>query len=150
MKKAVVTVAVGKALEWLEISEPSMRAYAERVGAEFIKLTDVTCPPFPEGEKWQTNDLFDIYDRILFVDADIVIRPGAPNLFELVPEDHVGLYDDYHDLKGWAWVYAEYEAIQREQHLPVRPLHTCYNTGLVMASQLDLCGSWITCRLLRT
>lgn len=135
MKNAVVTVAVGKGLDWLEISEPTMKAYAETVGAEFVKLTDVTCPPWAMGEKWQVFDLFDQFDRILFVDADIVIRPGAPNLFEHVPEDHVGLYDDYNDLTEWTWLYTEYEQIQKDQRFPVRPLHTCYNTGLVMASQ---------------
>jgi hypothetical protein len=35
----------------------------------------------------------------------------------------------------WAWVYSEYEQIQKDQKFPVKPLHTCYNTILVMASR---------------
>lgn len=137
MKNAVVTVAVGKALEWLEISEPTMRAYAEKVGAEFVKLTGVTCPPYPQGEKWQLYDQFDTFDRILFVDADIVIRPGATDLFELVPEDRVGIYDDLPDMPGgYAWYFAETEQVQRDQGASGQALPYCLNSGLVMSSRM--------------
>ncbi len=135
MGNAVVTVAVGNAREWLAVSRPSLEGYANRVNAAFVALTDVTCPPYPMGEKWQLHALFDTYDRILFVDADVVMRPTAPDLFALVPADHVGLYDDYHDLTEWGWLHAEYDAAQREQGFRRRPLHTCYNTGLVVASK---------------
>jgi hypothetical protein len=135
MRNAVVTVAVGNGLEWLEISEPTMRAYAKKLNAEFVALTDVTCPPFACGEKWQVFDMYDTYERILFLDADIIVRPTAPDLFRLVPEDRIGLYDDYADLFGWAWLYSEYEEIQKEQRFEVKPVPTCYNTGLVMASR---------------
>jgi lipopolysaccharide biosynthesis glycosyltransferase len=135
-EKAVVTVAVGKALDWLAVSEPTMREYATRVDAEFVKLTDVTCP-YPMGEKWQVEKLFDVYERILYIDADVVVRPTAPNLFELVPENSVGVYDDMPDMAGrYAWYYAEIEQLQRELGLRPSPLHHCYNAGLVMASRM--------------
>jgi hypothetical protein len=134
MKTAVVTVAVGVGLDWLSVSRHSMEAYASRVGAEFIALTNVTCPPFPMGEKWQVYDLFDSYERILFLDADVVVRGTAPNLFEIVPEDKIGVYDEFGVMPSKGWLHAEYAVIQQDQRLPVRNVEHCYNTGLVMSS----------------
>jgi lipopolysaccharide biosynthesis glycosyltransferase len=37
---------------------------------------------------------FDTYDRILFLDADILVRDDCPNLFDLVDVDRVAAYDE--------------------------------------------------------
>lgn len=42
-------------------------------------------------EKNQIYDLFNKYDRILRLDADILITSHCPNLFEIVPIDKIGI-----------------------------------------------------------
>ena len=40
-------------------------------------------------------NLFSTYDRILSLDSDIIITPTCPNIFNTVPEDHVGtIFED--------------------------------------------------------
>ena len=42
------------------------------------------------------------YDRILFMDSDVLVNNDCPNIFDVVPEDHIGsIYEDvgtrFHD-----------------------------------------------------
>lgn len=105
LKKAVVTLAIGNKHEEMQnISHPTMQAYAKKTGADFVVIKDIklrmTSLLF---EKWQMFDLLFEYDRILFLDTDILVAPDCPNLFNLVPLDKVGAFaeSDYKDCKQW-------------------------------------------------
>jgi hypothetical protein len=134
--KAVVTVAVGeKGQQWLQLSRPSMEAYANRINADFHVLSDKTTP-YPMGEKWRVGQYLDFYERLLFIDADVVVRPTAPDLFDMVPTNAVGLHDDLpYNTAGYAWYFTEVEHVQRTQGFKLRPLTWCLNTGLVVCSR---------------
>ena len=45
MKKAVVTLTIGKKFETLaQLTHPTLKAYANKIGADFIVLSDmITC-----------------------------------------------------------------------------------------------------------
>jgi hypothetical protein len=46
-------------------------------------------------EKFQLFEALERYERIIFLDSDILIQPSCPNLFNLVPEGRLGIvYDD--------------------------------------------------------
>ncbi len=52
-------------------------------------------------EKNQVYDLFEKYERILRVDWDVIISPHCPNLFEIVPEDKIGvIFEDVGPKRG--------------------------------------------------
>jgi hypothetical protein len=133
---AVITLGVGeKGQQWLELSEPSMRAYAERIGADFHKITDSTML-YPFGEKWRVGQFLDCYSRIIFLDADIIVRDSAPNLFDLVPENTIGLHDDLpYNSAGYAWYFTETEQVQRSQGFRLQALPYCLNTGIIVIGQ---------------
>jgi hypothetical protein len=40
-------------------------------------------------------DLFDIYDRILWIGSDVLVQPYAPNIFDIVPDNHIGGYVEH-------------------------------------------------------
>ncbi len=70
---------------------PLMEAYASRVGADFKKLgkSKVTEELSPYYEKTQIFDLLNLYERVLFIDCDILITPDAENLFDYSTNDSV-------------------------------------------------------------
>jgi hypothetical protein len=87
---AVVTLVTTP--EWdalARVTLPSQRHYAARIGADFVIL-DKRIHAHPHYDKWQIYDLFDTYDRILYLDADMIVRQDCPNLFNCVPHDAVG------------------------------------------------------------
>jgi lipopolysaccharide biosynthesis glycosyltransferase len=75
-------------------------------------------------EKFQIYDYFGKYERILKIDLDVLITASCPNIFDVVPEDSVGvLYEDigkrtkdrrdqivtikqrFGEIKGWSQGY---------------------------------------------
>jgi hypothetical protein len=98
LKYAVVTVSIGPKFEKMaKITHPTIKAYADKINADFIVIDgkaedqeDIV----PHFAKLQINGLFDIYDRIIFVDTDVIIRPDTPNLFGIVPEDEFGIFQE--------------------------------------------------------
>jgi len=93
-KKAVMTLAVGYQEFWQK-THAIMQDYATRIEADFIKITilnEKTTIPFGyKLAKFQIYDQLSIYERIIYLDGDIVIHPECPNLFELVPENKLGV-----------------------------------------------------------
>lgn len=74
-----------------------MREYAHSLGADFLAVVDNDIASaenedtreIPFG-KLSISDLFGVYDRILYLDGDILVRPGAPDVFTVVPKDQIG------------------------------------------------------------
>jgi lipopolysaccharide biosynthesis glycosyltransferase len=54
------------------------------------------------NEDWQNNaakklrvvELLEKYERVLFIDCDILIQKDSPDLFEIVPFDKVGMFNE--------------------------------------------------------
>jgi hypothetical protein len=72
-------------------SRASFQAAAKRWGVEFVERTK---PLAPVHHFWQKafaiEEMLD-FDRVLQLDADMLIRWDAPSPFRLVPDDHIGV-----------------------------------------------------------
>lgn len=96
MKTAVITISVGDRFQRIaSLTHPTLKAYADRIGADFLvidkpKISKTT----PHFEKFQFYHLLNEYERILYLDTDLVIRPDCPNLFELVPYSKLGAFNE--------------------------------------------------------
>jgi hypothetical protein len=109
MSTLIYQVAVGPQSKLYEHCIQSAKEYADRIGAEHIvqrqpKLSVVPnvfrtqregkCGGWrelgylPIFEKENAFELFDEYDQILILDADIYIRPEASNIFEELGADY--------------------------------------------------------------
>ena len=78
-------------------SRPTHEAYAKQLGIDYRILTSRCWPEISVlYEKFQIWRLFEYekYDRILFVDADVLIRPDTCDLFDLVPEGKLGVFNE--------------------------------------------------------
>ena len=96
MRLAIITIAIGEHYQRLSaLTHPTIRRYADRIGADFIAITEGRISETtPHWEKFQLLDFLFDYDRILYVDTDVLIRKNCPNIFDAVPETHLGIYNE--------------------------------------------------------
>lgn len=117
--RLVITTAIGEVGDEIHrLTGPSQRAYAERVGADYVVLTDATQDPrVPCAEKWRYGDWVRAYPGgTLCVDADVFVTPGAPDIFAAVPPTHIGLRDVIdHQLHLREWSPTEMGPVCRSQ-----------------------------------
>lgn len=98
--KLLITTRTDDGFNYInDLTHPSIKAYAEKVGADFKKLDHISDCTHMQG-KWhyrimKTYNWFDEYDRILNVDSDVLFTKYCPNIFEEVPYDKIGTaYED--------------------------------------------------------
>lgn len=92
----VLTIAIGDAYQKMaEITHPSLKAYAERIGADFLSINEQSISQTtPHWEKFQIFTLLNKYERIIYLDTDIIIRDDCPNLFDIVPPRFLGMFNE--------------------------------------------------------
>jgi len=98
IKNAIITISIGKENnKILSLSQPFFEMYAKNCNVDFIIINKASINAHnnhPHYEKFQLLDYLNDYDRILFLDSDIIVQEHTPNLFEIVPETHIGaVYD---------------------------------------------------------
>lgn len=104
-KTAIITVCIGnKYKKMSEITHPTIRHYADRLDAEFVVIDEqkICLGGTSKFEKFQLFKLLESYERIIFLDTDILVSPNCPNLFYIVPPDSFGAFivskhTDYHN-----------------------------------------------------
>jgi hypothetical protein len=96
MKTAVVTLSIPNHHNdrWMAAGLPSKQEYARRIGASFINITNLTLGGSVAMEKYRIGEMLEEFGRVFYLDADLVIDPDAPNIFDEVPSDHWGAYDE--------------------------------------------------------
>lgn len=92
MKKAIFTLAIGNENPMYRAALLSFERYAEKIGADLIVSREFHYPITIENpahtaspawtEKLYIKELLKEYDRVLYVDADIIITPDAEDIFE--------------------------------------------------------------------
>src|SRR5690349_1639383 len=100
MNKAVVTIASGVYFERMAaLTHPTIKAYADKLGADFLVWSDISGYQIPEYKKMEIGGLLDHYDRVLYIDTDVIVRDDAPDVFSVVPYDHLGMLEEsrYYD-----------------------------------------------------
>jgi len=97
MSVAVWVVRVGDYNpKMCEITLPNLKAYANRMGAEFNMITERRFPDLhPICEKLQLWELGKGYKHNILIDADMLIHPNLPSAVEVVPLDSVGTQLEY-------------------------------------------------------
>lgn len=137
MKKAIYTLCIGEDFNRIaELTHPRMEAYAKKIGADFIVIKDRVYPDtVPVGyEKLQLKEALGKYDRICFIDTDILIRSDSPDIFVTVP---YGLFSAFNEGE---WILSRLETLKEsfntfKQAIPLKPgatLKSYYNTGVMV------------------
>jgi hypothetical protein len=87
----ILTISIGYR-PWSRMTLSLMQIYAKKYNCDFKVLTDkfISAKKAKEA-KCEIYNLLDKYDRILYLDDSCIIHPQCPNLFELVPENMLGV-----------------------------------------------------------
>jgi glycosyl transferase family 8/glycosyl transferase family 9 (putative heptosyltransferase) len=95
-KRAIITLSIGEHYQKIaQITHPTLKRYADKIGADFVVISErKISQTTPHWEKFQILDFLNKYDRILYLDTDILIRKNCPDLFDIVPEDELGIYNE--------------------------------------------------------
>lgn len=131
---ALATMLIGSEASTIgRYSLPLMRHYAERCGADLVLLE-----PSPLGErigtyyeKCQIGGLLEHYERVLYLDADVLVSPDSPDVFVQVPQEQFGAVS----------VEAVFQKLSRSRRLTTALLgsvewHVPYfNAGVMLASR---------------
>lgn len=132
----VITLASGnEAKEILYYTEESHFKYAKKINADYIQLTGVT-QDWWGLEKFRVKEISKIYDRILFLDCDVLIKEDSPNIFEEVPNGYIGCVNDWSGngdgtLKTNYWLRQEAKEMCYYQGVDYIPSEI-YNSGVVV------------------
>lgn len=127
--KAVVTVATGREfLDLLEITGPTIKAYADRCRADFIQLTNAT-RKWWGLEKFRTRRFVEQYEEVLFVDADCIIKQSCPSLFGQSCD--LLIHDDAPYLKSLDWLHSERKEVCEAIGIDYDDSDICLNSGVV-------------------
>lgn len=151
-RRLVTTLCYGPAGAAMgALSMDLLRDYARRCNADFRVLTEVTAAkPSPLDDmaaihasiavamldkmRFLQEELRE-YDRVLWIDSDVMVRPDAPNLFAIVPADRLAMADECataNDYQVWFCHRHMVETCQQEG-LPIPDSRGRYfNCGLMM------------------
>jgi hypothetical protein len=127
--KAVVTVATGREyLDLLEITGPTIKAYADRCRADYIALTNST-KSWWGLEKFRTRHFVEQYEEVLFVDADCIIKESCPSLFG--QDCDLMIHDDAPYLQSLDWLRSERRDVCKAIGIEYDDGNLCLNSGVV-------------------
>jgi hypothetical protein len=105
MKTAIVTIAIGAAYSarWQSHCEPGWSRYAARYGFQLIVVDrplDQTPRASARSPAWQKclvlrPDVAGSFDRVVWIDSDILINDRAPSIVEGIPFEKIGATDEH-------------------------------------------------------
>jgi hypothetical protein len=95
-KNALVTYYQDKHKGFIDIALKRFKNYAQKCDADLLefKLPEESENPFIDKFIHMGSKIPKKYQKTLVLDVDILIRKDSPNLFELVPSDSVGMYNE--------------------------------------------------------
>ncbi len=131
---AVVTITVGDVYNKIaEYTHPTIKMYASKIGAEFINITESTCST-PHWDKFKIYDLLNKYERIIYIDTDILVREDCPNLLDIVSIGSFGAFNEAPFTDGRAIVF---NRALNDYGISLNKWDgSYYNTGVMVLSQI--------------
>ncbi len=84
-----------KEYDYFGITDRFFRKYCRKYNINYIILRgnkQLEKFEYLMYEKFRVKKFLEVYDRIVFVDADVLIMENAKNIFDFVPEDSLGMF----------------------------------------------------------
>jgi lipopolysaccharide biosynthesis glycosyltransferase len=133
-RRAIVTMTIGES--WApvaSISHPTFRAYADRVGADFLVIDRrrISSSEHIHWEKLQLERLIAPYHRALYLDTDALVHPNAKNLFELVPRGKFAAWAEGDEMDR----NADVEGVCRFYDRPMFDSKAFFNAGVFLVER---------------
>jgi hypothetical protein len=126
-KNLILTACDAGGRDMLEVSLDLMMRYAVRIGADFKVVQQQNhsdrALPRPHAVKFYVGHELDRYDRVVWIDADCLVSPAAPNIFDAIPSGY--------EFAAWC------DEVRVFANAPVkRPVYThgYFNSGVFMSA----------------
>ena len=86
-KNLIFTESSGSTFkEMASFTIPLMEKYAKKINAGFIYDYKKEKLDYPSYGKFKIKNFLKHYDRVLFLDIDILVKPNSPNIFDVAEE----------------------------------------------------------------
>jgi len=147
MKYGIYTIAVGEyAKEYAKLCVPSQKAYADAIGAAHYLLDEQDMKPeYPTARflLWESMKQFvaSDHERFLFIDADIIIQKGTPNIFDEFEEGkmYMRFSHSFENIEKWV---KESRATGKwpadDTYDPTGAMLKYYNSGVILADRAQV------------
>ena len=138
MKTAVVTMTFGSDWEGMGyITHPTIKAYSDKLKSDFIVINMPVVNAKDIGfEKCQLGNLLNYYDRIIYLDTDILVTKYCPNLFEIVPDNDLGAFIESQYEQYSAEVQHSFRIKRTQEKLGnIGWIKDYFNTGVMVLSK---------------
>jgi hypothetical protein len=89
MRTIVVTKKTENLINDLTISR--IESYAKKINSDF-RLLELGVEELHVF--WEIPNILSVYDRLIYISPYVLLRPDTPNLFDLVPSDELGMFDE--------------------------------------------------------
>ena len=124
--RLVLTAVDTAGIPMLEVSCDLMAKYALRMGADFKIISQSNRSsrtlPRPHAVKFHMANELNYYKTVLWIDADCLVSPSAPNIFDNIP--------DSVDFAAWC---QEGEAFSDSPTQRPKYNHGYFNSGVMLA-----------------
>lgn len=134
MKYLMATSADENVIGYTKYTHPILKMFAEKWKADFKIFSSF----LNINERWRILEFykrFEDYDRVFFVDSDVVINKNCPNIFDKVPFDVVGVvFED----KGSRLNNRRLQIAKIKQRFGGNESWICdyFNMGVLLASKI--------------
>lgn len=92
----VLTISIGDFYKNVSnYTLPFIEKYAKKIGSDFLNIRDNDVNYITQKwNKFHIYELLNSYKRIIYLDIDLIIREDCPNLFDIVPDYKLGMFDE--------------------------------------------------------
>ena len=143
-KYGIYTCVIGnEAQEYAKLCLPSQKAYAKAVGATHYVLGESSMKPeYPTSHflLWEAMEHFikSDHERFIFMDADIIIQKGTPNIFDEFPTGKMYMRygHSFERIENWVKECRDTGKWPADDtYDPTGALEKYYSTGVVLADR---------------
>ena len=136
-KYLIITVSLGHR-PWFNRVKKLMKLYSIKCGCDFHVINNNFQGDINSRiRKLEIVDFLDKYERILYLDDTVIINPNSPNIFNIVPENKIGIilenkpyYNKVNILKQSLQYYNNYIPDVNENN------YIWFNSGVILFSKI--------------
>ena len=100
----------------LQATRENIIKYAGSCGADYIELDGDKSPQWPMSNKYRLKQVVEKYEYTLYLDCDIVVKNGSPNVFDIFNKDKISFVDEWKIIKN-TYEYTLFKSMCYERFL---------------------------------
>lgn len=89
MKKENLVLTISKNQKLIDLTRKGIQKYAKKINSDYKEIISEN-----DWDKTEIFSLLNEYKRILYVNSEVIIREDTPNIFDIVPSNKLGIFDE--------------------------------------------------------